>query len=90
MRKKFFKALLLSVVWLPIVFLLSLMVQIGLLGDECQYHSGDTSFLFNLFYKFTSSNGYHPSPTILNLIVTVFVPAFLLGRATAKPHRRHT
>jgi hypothetical protein len=39
--------------------------------DPCYYHSHDTTWLFDLFYKITSAEGYHPSPSVFNFIFTI-------------------
>lgn len=39
--------------------------------DPCAYHSRQTTKSFDLFYKMTSDEGYHPSPTRFNYVLTI-------------------
>jgi ribose/xylose/arabinose/galactoside ABC-type transport system permease subunit len=60
--------------------------------DPCYYHSHDTSKSFDLFYEFKAIDGGHPSPTWLNLIVTILIGALtglILGaRFSKKRHKQ--
>jgi len=42
-----------------------------IIPDPCYYHSHDTNKVFDLFYELTAKEGYHPTPTRLNLILTL-------------------
>ncbi len=75
---------LLALPWCAVMFVINVFVQSVLLGDECQYHSNGTSFLFNLFYDLPASNGYHPWPSTFNYATTMILPALYLGFRTAK------
>lgn len=74
----------LALPWLFGLFVVNVFVQSVLLGDECQYHSGDTSRLFDLFYDLPAENGYHPSPSVFNYATTMVLPALYLGFSTAR------
>jgi hypothetical protein len=52
-------------------FVLHFLVEAILIPDPCAYHSEETTKIFNLFYEITSDEGYHPSPTLFNYIVTL-------------------
>lgn len=42
-----------------------------IIPDPCYYHSHDTTKFFDLFYELTANEGYHPTPTNLNKILTL-------------------
>jgi len=42
-----------------------------MIPDECYYHDNGTTAIFDLFYDIPLHNGYHPFPTLLNVILTV-------------------
>jgi hypothetical protein len=48
-----------------------------IIPDPCyyHYHSHDTNKVFYLFYELTAQEGYHPTPTKLNLILTLTIGA---------------
>lgn len=48
--------------------ILQITMEAVLIPDPCYYHARDTTKLFQLFYKLESSEGYHPTPTLLNTI----------------------
>lgn len=48
-----------------------------LIPDPCYYHTHDTTPLFDIFFDLTSSNGYHPFPSLFNFILTIVVGALL-------------
>ncbi|MFM2225239.1 MAG: hypothetical protein RJA07_1441 [Bacteroidota bacterium] len=50
-----------------------------IIPDPCYYHNHDfkTSRLFNLFYEITGAEGYHPTPTMFNIIFALVVGALL-------------
>lgn len=48
-----------------------LVLERIIIPDPCYYHSHDTTKIFDLFYELTASEGYHPTPTYLNLILTL-------------------
>ena len=54
-------------------FFLHLMIEGILIPDPCAYHVKKTSKAFDLFYKMTSGEGYHPSPTIFNYVLTIAI-----------------
>ncbi len=55
-----------------IVFFLNYgLLEYIIIPDPCYYHGEETTKLFDLFYKFTSDEGYHPSPTTFNYILTI-------------------
>jgi len=56
------------------VFLFNyLFLERLIIPDPCYYHSHETTMLFDLFYELTASEGYHPTPTIFNLILTLII-----------------
>jgi len=81
--------ILLSLPWLVMVFFVNMFMQSVLLGDECQYHSGETSFLFDLFYDLPAYNGYHPWPSTFNYATTMVIPALYLGYRSAKKFAKY-
>jgi hypothetical protein len=50
-----------------------------LIPDPCYYHNHgfETSKLFDVFYNFPGSEGYHPTPTLFNTIFTFAFGAFV-------------
>ena len=50
-----------------------------LIPDPCYYHNHGfkTTKVFDLFYEFTSSEGYHPTPTLFNIIFTLIIGGLL-------------
>lgn len=48
-----------------------------LIPDPCYYHTHDTTLLFDIFFDLTSSDGYHPFPSLFNFILTIIVGALL-------------
>lgn len=54
-----------------------------LIPDPCYYHAHDTTTIFNLFYQLTGEEGFHPSPTSLNYVITLTAGA-LVGRVIGK------
>jgi hypothetical protein len=48
-----------------------------IIPDPCYYHSHDTNKVFDLFYELTAQEGYHPTPTKLNLILTLTIGALI-------------
>jgi len=56
---------------LLVAFVLHFMMEGILIPDPCVYHGEKTTKLFDLFYKMTSDEGYHPSPTTLNYVLTL-------------------
>lgn len=49
------------------------LVQELLTPDPCYYHSHQTNFFFDLFYKLSAENGYHPIPTLFNLLASLVI-----------------
>lgn len=60
-------------------FLNYFLLENLIIPDPCYYHTGEdeVTWLFDLFYHFPSSEGYHPSPTTFNFVVTILAGAFL-------------
>ena len=58
-------------VGLVTTFVLGFMIEGIIIPDPCEYHSKETTWLFDLFYKMISDEGYHPSPTTFNYVVTI-------------------
>ncbi len=54
-------------------FVLHFMVEGILIPDPCVYHGKDTTKVFDLFYEMTSDEGYHPSPTTFNHVLTIIL-----------------
>ena len=50
-----------------------------LIPDPCYYHTHDTNKIFDVFYKLTAEEGYHPFPTKFNFIFTASIGALLGG-----------
>jgi hypothetical protein len=48
-----------------------LVIEELIIPDPCYYHERETSKIFDLFYELLSVNGGHPTPTILNYLVTI-------------------
>jgi len=76
--------LVLTLPWLVVFFLINRFAQSIFLGDECQYHSGETSWVFDLFYDLPAYNGYHPWPSVFNFTLTMIFPALYFGYRSAK------
>ena len=60
----------------------SLLFNYGILihiiiPDPCYYHSHDTSAAFDLFYVMTAEDGYHPPPSLFNLLFTIISGAVI-------------
>lgn len=56
---------------LLVAFVLHFMMEGILIPDPCAYHGEKTTQFFDLFYKMTSDEGYHPSPTTFNNVLTI-------------------
>lgn len=41
--------------------------------DPCYYHTHRGGWLFHLFYDLPANEGYHPVPSILNIIFTAIL-----------------
>jgi hypothetical protein len=41
--------------------------------DPCAYHIKETSTIFDFFYTIKSSEGYHPSPSNFNFVITSII-----------------
>lgn len=54
-------------------FILNFILESIAIPDPCYYHTRDTTKLFDLFYKMESSEGYHPSPTLFNTLLTLSI-----------------
>ena len=46
-----------------------------IIPDPCYYHSHDTNKIFDLFYDLTAKEGFHPTPSNLNTILTLGIGA---------------
>lgn len=65
-----------TIIGIIVIFLFNyLLLERIIIPDPCYYHSHETTKVFDLFYEFTSSEGYHPTPTKLNLILTLITGA---------------
>lgn len=60
-----------------------------LIPDPCEYHVGEKSFLFNLFYDTPAFNGGHPWPSTFYIIFTIIIGG-LLGYVPAKFLKRRS
>ncbi|MBP8994446.1 MAG: hypothetical protein KBG30_11650 [Bacteroidales bacterium] len=77
------------VLGLVVTFVLNFFILERLIiPDPCYYHSHDTNKIFDLFYELTAGEGFHPTPTILNLVLTLtagIIVGLVLGiRRTSK------
>jgi hypothetical protein len=66
-------------------FILNFILESVAIPDPCYYHARDTTKLFALFYKMESSEGFHPSPTLFNTLLTlaigILAGIFLRGKS---------
>jgi hypothetical protein len=46
-----------------------------LIPDPCYYHSHEGGGFFKLFYDITSAEGFHPSPSVFNFVLTIVTGA---------------
>ena len=59
-------------IWLVVMYILNFFIlEKIIIPDPCYYHSHDTNKVFDLFYELTAKEGYHPTPTRLNVILTL-------------------
>ena len=77
------------VLGLVVTFVLNFFILERLIiPDPCYYHSHDTNKIVDLFYELTAGEGFHPTPTILNLVLTLtagIIVGLVLGiRRTSK------
>ncbi len=57
-----------------LAFLLNvLLIESVIIPDICYYHTHDTNFFIDTFYDFPSSEGGHPVPSIINIILSLTV-----------------
>ena len=63
---------------LLVTFVLHFLAAGIIIPDPCVYHGEKTTKFFDLFYKMTSDEGYHPSPTTFNYVLTIAL-GLLLG-----------
>ncbi len=54
-----------------------LILERVIIPDPCYYHSHDTNKVFDLFYELTAQEGYHPTPTRLNVVLTLTTGAII-------------
>lgn len=74
--KRFLKIPGFSLIGIIIAFLFNyLLLERLIIPNPCYYHSHNTTKVFDLFYKLTASEGYHPTPTIFNLTITLITGA---------------
>jgi hypothetical protein len=52
-----------------------LILENILIPDPCYYHTHDTNKVFDIFYKVTAGEGFHPFPTKFNFIITATIGA---------------
>lgn len=52
-------------------FLNYYIIEPLLIPDPCAYHGEETSILFSMAYQISSSDGFHPAPTLFNRILTL-------------------
>jgi len=72
---------------LLVSFVLHFMIEGILIPDPCAYHGEKTTQFFDLFYKMTSDEGYHPSPTTFNYVLTItlgLLLGFFINKQVAK------
>ncbi len=71
---------------------ISVFQQTLIIPDPCYYHKHETTKIFDLFYELTTAEGYHPSPTKLNFIITIVIGMLLgliIGKIfTQKPQKK--
>ena len=83
---RFLKISGISLIGIIVVFLFNyLLLERLIIPDPCYFHSHDTTKVFDLFYELTASEGYHPTPTRFNLILTLIIGAMtgiLIGLKT--------
>jgi hypothetical protein len=69
-----------------------LVIDRILIPDPCYYHMHEAGKMIRLFYEFTSSEGYHPFPSVFNFSFTIitgatagyFLARYLLKRKMIK------
>ncbi len=77
--KRIFKIIGFCILGLVITFVLNFFIlERIIIPDECYYYSHDTNKIFDLFYELTAAEGFHPTPTILNLGLT-FMTGIIAG-----------
>jgi len=65
-----------SLISIVVIFIFNyLLLERLIIPDPCYYHSHDATKIFDLFYELTASEGYHPTPTKFNLIITLITGA---------------
>jgi len=67
------------------------LIEPAIIPDPCAYHVRNTSWLFDLFYKIDSNDGYHPTPGLFNHIITLVTGVgfgILVGKWLEKIARR--
>jgi hypothetical protein len=70
--KRILKIIGFCILGLVVTFVLNFFILERLIiPDPCYYHSHDANNFFDLFYEFTAVEGFHPTPTILNLVLTL-------------------
>lgn len=63
-------------------------IETIIIPDPCYYHTHDTDKIFDLFYNLNPQDGYHPSPTFFNYILTfiagMIIPAIIFMKTRKK------
>ena len=79
------KRILATVIILFLSFILAKLVNHNfiekiIIDEKCEYDIENikTGKLFDLFYTISSNTGYHPEPSLFNLLFTVFI-SLLIG-----------
>jgi hypothetical protein len=67
------RLLLYSVLGIVPAYILNFIIEGISIPDPCYYHGRSTTKLFDLFYKMESNEGYHPSPTLFNTLLTLAI-----------------
>ena len=89
MKAKRFQVVMLSIlIGLSLACLLNYFVLDKLLiPDPCYYHFHETKKVFDVFYDLPSSEGGHPVPTTLNIIITAVI-GLVIGLTLSAYFRR--
>lgn len=66
-----------------------LFIEKLIIPDPCYYHTHEAGKLFKMFYSIPAWNGFHPFPTSINFITTLFIGGilgFIIGKRIIKRH----
>lgn len=70
--KRILKIIGFCILGLVVTFVLNFFILERLIiSDPCYYHSHETNKIFDLYCELTAVEGFHPTPTILNLVLTL-------------------